>query len=78
MRVIPDTIYFNDTTSFVHDIQHYYSSIKFVKQSHSPLMKVERSLYKRQLRKWIEAYNNNWVRGAVVVQAIVNSMPLGL
>jgi hypothetical protein len=78
MRVIPDTIYFNDTTRFVTDIQHYYSSIKFVKQSHSPLMKVERSLYKRQLRKWIEAYNNNWVRGAVVVQAIVNSMPLGL
>jgi hypothetical protein len=33
-------------------------------------------LYKKQLRKWCEAYNNNWVRGAVIVQAIVNAMPL--
>jgi hypothetical protein len=76
MRVHPACIYYDDNTSFVTYCISQHKSIDFFKHPHSSPMKKERSMYKRQLRKWLEAYNNNWVRGAVIVQAIVNSMPL--
>jgi hypothetical protein len=76
MLVHPDVIYYYDNTSFVTYCISNHKSIDFFKHPHSSMMKKERSMYKRQLRKWLEAYNNNWVRGAVIVQAMVNSMPL--
>ncbi len=76
MRVHPACIYYDDNTSFVTYCISQHKSIDFFKHPHSSPMKKERSMYKRQLRKWLEAYNNNWVRGAVIVQAMVNSMPL--
>ncbi len=76
MRIFPRTIYYSDKASFVSQLRGKHPSINFIEQCHCPLMRVERSLFKKQLRKWIDAYNNNWVRGTVIVQAIVNSMPL--
>ena len=76
MRVEPQIIYYADHTSFVSDFITHHSTIQFKSEIYSPLMKKERLLYKKQLQKWCEAYNNNWVRGVVIVQAIVNAMPL--
>jgi hypothetical protein len=77
MHVHPQKIYCSEKTAFAMESSKHHSGIDFTEHSHSPLMKVEHSLYKRQLIKWINAYNNNnWVHGAVIVQAIVNSLPL--
>jgi hypothetical protein len=62
--------------SFVLQLANDFSNINFIEMSHLQLMRRERSLYKKQLRKWVDAYNNNWVRGAVVAQAVVNAMPI--
>jgi hypothetical protein len=75
-RVQPHTIYYNSKTSFVCDISNEHESIELIESNHSSLMKIECSLYKKQLHKWIDAYNNNWVRGAVLVQAVVNAIPV--
>jgi hypothetical protein len=76
MRVTPTVIYYSNEMSFVLQLANDFSDINFIEMSHSQLMRRERSLYKKQLRKWVDAYNNNWVRGAVVVQAVVNAMPI--
>ena len=67
MQVHPQTIYYSDKTAFAMESCKHHSGIEFLELSHSPLMKVEHSLYKRQLIKWINADNNNWVCGAVIV-----------
>ncbi len=59
MHVPIGTIYYIDNTSFVSKIMEYLNVINFISQAHTPLMKMESSLSKRQLHKWIKAYNNN-------------------
>jgi hypothetical protein len=76
MCIPPSIIFFNETTSFVSKLSYERHNIRFVSRPHTDAMKAERSLFKRQLCKWAEAYNNNWIRGAVIVQAVVNSLPL--
>jgi len=75
MRIPPRIIFFNKSTSFVSKLSDERHDIRFVSRPHTDAMKAEQSLYKRQLRKWAEAYNNNWIFGAVIVQAVVNSLP---
>jgi len=50
--------------------------IRFVFKPHTDAMRLEHSLFKRQLCKWVEAYNNNGIHGTVIEQAVVNSLPL--
>jgi hypothetical protein len=76
MRIPPRIIFFNDTTSFVSKLSDEHHDIRFVSRPHTDAMQAEQSLYKQQLHKWAEAYNNNWIRGAVIVQAVVNSLPI--
>jgi len=69
------------TTLTAHHLSycHYRKSnpnIEFINMPHSPLMRSKHSLYKKQMRKWINAYKNNWVRGAVIVQVVANLLSL--
>jgi hypothetical protein len=70
IRVHITTIFYSDNTSFVIPIVEKSNDINCICQPHTELMKKEHSLYKQQLRKWNESYNNNWIRGTVIVQAV--------
>jgi hypothetical protein len=67
MCIPPRIIFLNKTTSFVSKLSDERHDIRLVSRPHMDAMKAERSLYKWQLRKWAEAYNNNWICGAVIV-----------
>ena len=75
-RFPPTTIYYDEKFTFIPTVASLYPRVVFTKQPHSDLMKKERSLFRRQLRKWIFSYGNNWLHGVTVVQAVTNTLSL--
>jgi hypothetical protein len=75
-RFPPTTIYYDEKFTFIPTVASLYPRVVFTKQPQSDLMKKERSLFRRQLRKWIFSYGNNWLRGVTVVQAVTNTLSL--
>jgi hypothetical protein len=75
-RFPPTTIYYDEKFTFIPTVASLYPRVVFTKQPYSDLMKKERSLFRRQLRKWIFSYGNNWLRGVTVVQAVTNTLSL--
>ena len=52
-----------------------YPKISFVGKQHSSAMMMECQLYLNQMKKWLKGYGNEWLRGAITVQAVTNTLP---
>jgi len=75
-RIQPSTIYYASTLSDVISSSERYSNVLFVEKSHSTTMLLERQLYLNQMKRWLKGYGNEWLRGALIVQAVTNTLSL--
>jgi hypothetical protein len=75
-RIQPSTIYYASTLSDVISSSERYSYVLFVEKSHSTTMLLERQLYLNQMKRWLKGYGNEWLRGALIVQAVTNTLSL--
>ena len=73
-RFPPTTVYYDMKYTFIAKVATLYPRVVFTMQSHSSLMLKERSLFLKQLKMWIDAYGNHWLRGVSVVQAVTNTL----
>jgi hypothetical protein len=75
-RIQPSTIYYASTLSDVISTSERYSNVLFVEKSHSTTMLLEQQLYLNQMKRWLKGYGNEWLHGALIVQAVTNTLSL--
>jgi hypothetical protein len=47
-----------------------------MEKSHSLAMNLERKFYLNQMKRWLKGYGNEWLCGAITVQAVTNTLSL--
>ena len=75
-RVEPTEIYYDTNLSFLASLVEHYPNVTLIMTSFSDVMSRECAMYISQMQRWIKCFGNKWLRAAVTVQAVMNTLPL--
>lgn len=71
----PKVIFYNDSTRFVLQISQKYPFISFICRDYDQVIIDDHNMYLEMVQKWISDNRRNFLVGASVVQAVMNTMP---
>ena len=74
-RTPPKIIFYSESTSWVLRISQKYPFISFFPRDHNQEMIDDHKMYLELVRKWINDNRRNFLVGASIVQAVLNTMP---
>jgi hypothetical protein len=77
-RVEPKVVYYDNQFTFIATVQDEYLHVSLTLMSFSDVMVRERALYILQMQRWIKGFGKKWLRAAVTVQAVTNTLPIYL